>query len=53
MKKKENSIETIGINDEWLDKLENIMYREVILPNNKKTSAIIKEFAEEISKGKE
>lgn len=44
---------TIGINDEWLDKLENIMEREVILPNSKKTSAIIKEFAEEISTGKE
>lgn len=40
MKKKENSIATIGINDEWLDKLENIIEREVILPNKKKLARL-------------
>lgn len=44
MKKKENSNETIGINDEWL---ENIFDRKIILPNDKKDSEIIKEFAEQ------
>ena len=42
MKKKEFPNATIGINDEWL---ENIFDR--------KHSEIIKEFAEEISTGKE
>lgn len=50
MKKKENSRATIGINDEWL---ENIFDRKLILPNDMKDSEIIKEFAEEISTGKE
>lgn len=50
MKKKENSRVTIGINDEWL---ENIFDRKLILPNDMKDSEIIKEFAEEISTGKE
>lgn len=44
MKKKENPNETIGINDEWL---ENIFDRKIILPNDKKDSEIIKEFAEQ------
>lgn len=50
MKKKENSRVTIGINDEWL---ENIFDRKLILPNDMKDSEIIKEFAKEISTGKE
>lgn len=50
MKKKENSRATIGINDEWL---ENIFNRKLILPNDMKDSEIIKEFAKEISTGKE
>nr|DAP23931.1 MAG TPA: hypothetical protein [Caudoviricetes sp.] len=44
MKKKENTNATIGVEDEWL---ENIFDRKLILPNNKKDSEIIKEFAEE------
>lgn len=50
MKKKENLRATIGINDEWL---ENIFDRKLILPNDMKDSEIIKEFAKEISTGKE
>lgn len=50
MKKKEYPNATIGINDEWL---ENIFDRKLILPNDMKASEIIKEFAEEISTGKE
>lgn len=50
MREKEYPDATIGINDEWL---ENFLNREVILPNNKKDSKIIKEFLEEISTGKE
>jgi hypothetical protein len=44
VKKKENTNATIGVEDEWL---ENIFDRKLILPNNKKDSEIIKEFAEE------
>lgn len=50
MREKEYPDETIGINDEWL---ENIFDRKLILPNDMKDSEIIKEFAEEISTGKE
>lgn len=44
MKKKENANATIGFEDEWL---ENIFDRKLILPNDKKDSEIIKEFAEQ------
>lgn len=50
MKKKENSRGTIGVNDEWL---ENIFDRKIILPDNKKSSDLLKEFTEEYSTGKE
>ena len=50
MKKKEFPNATIGINDEWL---ENMFDRKLILPNDMKDSEIIKQFAEEISTGKE
>ena len=44
MKKKENANITIGVEDEWL---EDIFDRKLILPNDKKDSEIIKEFAEQ------
>lgn len=50
MREKEYPDATTGINDEWL---ENIFDRKLILPNDMKDSEIIKEFAEEISTGKE
>ena len=50
MKKKENSRGTIGVNDEWF---ENIFDRKIILPDNEKSSELLKEFAEEYSTGKE
>ena len=50
MKKKENSRGTIGVNDEWL---KNIFDRKIILPDNEKSSELLKEFAEEYSTGKE
>lgn len=50
MGEKEYPDATIGINDEWL---ENIFDRKLILPNDMKDSEIIKEFAKEISTGKE
>ena len=50
MREKEYPDATIGINDEWL---ENIFDRKIILPNDMKDSEIIKDFAEEISTGKE
>lgn len=44
MKKNKNANVTIGVEDEWL---EEIFDRKLILPNDKKDSEIIKEFAEQ------
>ncbi len=48
----QEAIERLKMHDER-DRLENFIDRELILPNKKKDSRIIKEFAEEILTGKE